>query len=371
MTGILMMSVGNSYGSLPINTVAPVVSGTATVGSTLTTTNGTWTGAPAPTFTYQWQQNTTNIDGATSSTYVIQAADVGSTLRCVVTATNSVGAASANSNSTGTVPPVVGQVEYTSPGTYTWVAPAGVTSVSIVAVGKGGNGGVPAVNPGSGELTSGGGAGGGGLAYRNNTSVTPGTGYTITINSSESSFTTTCIGYAGGDANQYTAGSGGGGVGTAAFTGGNGRSGRSAPVWGYGGGGAAGYAGNGGRGGEAGVNGLPGAGGGGGGGTVSVETNPATLGGTGGGGVGLLGQGSNGAGAVVGANTGGGGGSGGSSGSSASNLNGTAGGGYGGGGGGGSSNGSSGSGGTGGPGAVRIIWPGTTRSFPSTNTGNL
>jgi hypothetical protein len=27
--------------------------------------------------------------------------------------------------------------------------------------------------------------------------------------------------------------------------------------------------------------------------------------------------------------------------------------------------------GTGGVGAVRIIWPGTSRSFPSTNTGNL
>ena len=27
--------------------------------------------------------------------------------------------------------------------------------------------------------------------------------------------------------------------------------------------------------------------------------------------------------------------------------------------------------GTGGRGAVRIIWPGTARSFPSTNTGNL
>jgi hypothetical protein len=28
-------------------------------------------------------------------------------------------------------------------------------------------------------------------------------------------------------------------------------------------------------------------------------------------------------------------------------------------------------GGSGGIGAVRVIWPGTTRSFPSTNTGNL
>lgn len=101
-----MMSVGNSYGSLPVNTAAPVVSGTATFGSTLTTTDGTWTGAPAPTFTYQWQRGTTNISGATSSTYVVQLGDVGSTIRCVVTATNPLGAVSANSNSTGTVPAV-------------------------------------------------------------------------------------------------------------------------------------------------------------------------------------------------------------------------------------------------------------------------
>jgi hypothetical protein len=109
MTGILMMSVGNSYGSLPVNTVAPVVSGTATVGSTLSTTNGTWTGAPAPTFTYQWQRNTSDISGATSSTYVIQAADAQNTVRCVVTATNPLGAASANSNSTATIPLSNGQ----------------------------------------------------------------------------------------------------------------------------------------------------------------------------------------------------------------------------------------------------------------------
>jgi hypothetical protein len=109
MSGILMMSVGNSYGSLPVNTVAPVVSGTAAAGQTLTTTDGTWTGAPAPTFTYQWQRGVTNIGGATSSTYVLQFADVGNTVRCVVTATNPLGAASANSNNTATVAaPVIG-----------------------------------------------------------------------------------------------------------------------------------------------------------------------------------------------------------------------------------------------------------------------
>lgn len=104
MSGILMMSVGNSYGYKPVNTVAPAVTGTATVGQTLSCSTGTWDAAPPSiTYTYQWQRGTTNISGATSSTYVIQSADAGNTLRCVVTATNAVGATSANSNSTATV----------------------------------------------------------------------------------------------------------------------------------------------------------------------------------------------------------------------------------------------------------------------------
>lgn len=105
MSGILMMSVGNSYGSAPVNTVAPVVSGTATFGQTLSCTTGTWTGSPTPTFTYQWQRSGSNIGSATSSTYTLVAADVGNTIRCVVTATNSVAPSgvSANSNSTSTV----------------------------------------------------------------------------------------------------------------------------------------------------------------------------------------------------------------------------------------------------------------------------
>lgn len=109
MSGILLMSVGNSYGSLPVNTVAPAVTGTPAVGSTLTTTNGTWTGAPTPSFTYKWQRSTVDISGQTASTYVVQAADAGLSVRCVVTATNSLGAVSANSNNTS-IPLTIGQV---------------------------------------------------------------------------------------------------------------------------------------------------------------------------------------------------------------------------------------------------------------------
>jgi len=40
----------------PGNTAFPTVSGTAQVGLVLTAVNGTWTGAPAPAYSYQWQR---------------------------------------------------------------------------------------------------------------------------------------------------------------------------------------------------------------------------------------------------------------------------------------------------------------------------
>lgn len=85
-------------GNSPVNTVAPVVSGTGVVGQTLTTTNGTWSGTLPFTYTYQWQRNSSPISGATSQTYVLVNADVGANVRCVVTATNVSGSGSANSN---------------------------------------------------------------------------------------------------------------------------------------------------------------------------------------------------------------------------------------------------------------------------------
>lgn len=55
---------------------------------------------------------------------------------------------------------VVGQEAYTTPGTYSWVAPSGVTSVCVVCVGGGGGGGgqsndsrnTPGCNGGSGAV---------------------------------------------------------------------------------------------------------------------------------------------------------------------------------------------------------------------------
>ncbi|HEY3410223.1 MAG TPA: peptidoglycan-binding protein, partial [Propionicimonas sp.] len=66
------------------DTPTPKVTGTATVGQTLTADAGTW--APAPvTLTYQWFRGKTAIKDATASTYVLQAADATSTIRVAVT----------------------------------------------------------------------------------------------------------------------------------------------------------------------------------------------------------------------------------------------------------------------------------------------
>ena len=92
-----------TLGIFPANTAVPTISGTATVGATLTATTGSWTGYPTPTFTFQWQRGTTNIGGATNSTYVAQAADGGSTLRVVVIGTSSVGNATGTSADTSAV----------------------------------------------------------------------------------------------------------------------------------------------------------------------------------------------------------------------------------------------------------------------------
>jgi predicted secreted protein len=88
-----------------IPTVAPAITGTTQQGQTLTVSNGTWTGSPS--YTRQWQRDTGagfgNISGATSATYVLQAGDVGATIRCLVTATETFGSVVGISNTVGPI----------------------------------------------------------------------------------------------------------------------------------------------------------------------------------------------------------------------------------------------------------------------------
>lgn len=224
-----------------------------------------------------------------------------------------------------------------------FVVPAGVTSISVVCVGRGSTG-TNAVN--------GRGGGGGALAYSNNIVVFPGESLTVTLSSIEGEYSSVAR---GGtilvSARNASAGTGGGnGVGTV-FRGGSSTGGSF-----RGGGGAAGYAGNGG---DSDRSAAASSGGGAGGATGNVAQGSG-----GGGGVGLLGIGGTG---TVSSQVGGGGGGGSRGGSDGarSSISGGSGGTYGGGGGGGWSAGSVGQPGIG---AVRIIWPGNLRQFPSTRT---
>jgi hypothetical protein len=79
---------------IPTNSSVPTISGTAQVGQTLTATTGVWMHNPTS-FTYQWNRAGSAIAGATASTYVPVAADVGNTLTVSVVATNSGGSSSA------------------------------------------------------------------------------------------------------------------------------------------------------------------------------------------------------------------------------------------------------------------------------------
>jgi len=246
-----------------------------------------------------------------------------------------------------TTPPPAGQQAYTSAGSYTWTCPSGITSVSVVCVGAG--------------------AGcGGALAYKNNITVVPGTGYTVVVGSpgvssgagsgytvgGDSSFsathgTTTAQGGKGtGAGNQSNKGA------PAGTYDGGGEGGEPYQFGGYNGAGAGGYSGDGGD------AGIGGSGSGGSGGAAGAGGWAYWSGG----GVGLFGEGSSGGSSSSNGNGGSGGQDGQGEGSNGGNSQ--VGGNYGGGG--------SGrwSGNTGGKGAVRIIWPGDVRQFPTTRTAD-
>jgi hypothetical protein len=74
----------------PVNTSPPVISGTASVGSTLSSTVGNWTYVPTS-YLRQWRRGAVPITGATGATYVLVAADSGTTVTMQLIAVNAAG----------------------------------------------------------------------------------------------------------------------------------------------------------------------------------------------------------------------------------------------------------------------------------------
>jgi hypothetical protein len=160
----------------PVNTGVPVISGTPTVGLTLTCTTGTWLNATS--FSYQWQRCSTaggafaNVSAATLSTYTLQSGDAGYYFRCQVTDSDSAGSASAVSAVTAAVAAAVSAPVFSA-------APSisGATTVGSVLTASSGTA--------SGSPT---------FAYqwnRNNTSISGATSSTYTLQSADGGYTLT------------------------------------------------------------------------------------------------------------------------------------------------------------------------------------
>lgn len=196
-----------------------------------------------------------------------------------------------------------GEAIYTTPGTYNWICPANVTSVSVVCIGGGGGG-----YSGDGYFSRSG--GGGGLGWKNNIPVTPGQTYTAVVGeggltgglagqsmTGGTSYFINSSTVAGIGGNSYIAGSF---VGDGGGNGGNGVN-TTSSSYSSGGGGAGGYTGNGGAGAYYTNSPTAGTGGAGGGGGGGVENGAGARGG----GVGIFGIGASGSAGSYNANAGG------------------------------------------------------------------
>ncbi len=246
----------------------------------------------------------------------------------------------------GNVAAEPGEAIWTAIGTNSWTVPAGVTSVSVVCIGGGG----------TRNTSQGTGGGGGGLGYKNDITVTPGSTITVEVgtraddpplptNGGDSYFVDATTVKGGGGT-----GSGGTYVGDGGGNGGNGGS-RSGSGHG-GGGGAGGYSGAGGNG-ATGVNG----------GSNHPSGSAGTGGGSGGGAGGTTGRGGRGGGTgYLGEGTSGAGGTGNQgSGGNGSQFTSSGAWGY------GAQQNNTSTYRTSKQGAVRIVWPGGDRQFPTTD----
>lgn len=105
----LLYMAGFPAATAPANTSPPAISGVAGAGEMLTGSQGAWSGTAPISLSNQWQRcdqsggNCVAVAGATGSQYGLTEADVGFTIRLLVTAANVAGSATAASQPTAVV----------------------------------------------------------------------------------------------------------------------------------------------------------------------------------------------------------------------------------------------------------------------------
>jgi YD repeat-containing protein len=110
LTGTQIAAHYNAAVGIPTSATSPTITPTTGLheSDVVTADHGTWAGAGTITYGYQWQACTSPsscapISGATATTYQLTAAEVGKTIKVVVTATSALGLGSATSAATAEV----------------------------------------------------------------------------------------------------------------------------------------------------------------------------------------------------------------------------------------------------------------------------
>jgi len=115
--------------TVPVNTVPPKITGTTVEGHSLEASTGSWSGGPTS-FSYKWRRcdsagaTCASIAGSSGSGYTLKGADVGHTLRVVVTAANTLGATPVTSAQTAVIQAV-------PPGVPTSTAPPVLSGTAV------------------------------------------------------------------------------------------------------------------------------------------------------------------------------------------------------------------------------------------------
>jgi outer membrane biosynthesis protein TonB len=112
--------LGSSELPTPTSLAPPEVSGSTTEGDTITTSDGSWSGADPLLYAYRWERCVlpdgpcTPIPEATEPSYTLVTDDVGAALRAVVTASNELGTTAATTEMSSAIEPAE-PVEPTEP----------------------------------------------------------------------------------------------------------------------------------------------------------------------------------------------------------------------------------------------------------------
>lgn len=94
-TGLFTTAGVGVSNTAPVNTGLPAISGTATVGGALSTTDGSWTDADGDglSYAYQWRDDGVDIAGATTASYTLTSSEAHSNITVQVTASDGNGGA--------------------------------------------------------------------------------------------------------------------------------------------------------------------------------------------------------------------------------------------------------------------------------------